>query len=898
MNSHRIWLSSLVKEMFIKIFVLQIFYQTCFCTDFIYYVKEGRSPDSYLGDIATDTHLMDSILSKDYSSIRFNQLQKNVLSDNQLFKVTNTGKIFTAQTLDAESLCKYNTECFRMVDVAVQKDQSFFKILEIKVVIEDANDHQPEFPSKHISLQFSDGDKKDTMRSIPNAVDRDVSVKNSQISYQLKENSDELFTLSFSKRFDGSYNLGINLEKEIDREVKDTYTLQVIATDGGSPPKQGVLSIKISVTDVNDNPPVYSQNSYNVTVNNQYQKNKLVIALHATDLDADKNGRVTYHFSSKTADTAQLQFRLDEITGEIFLQEDFPYEKRQTYELYVEATDGGNPPLTSVAMVQVNVVNQQNNAPVIEMNFVSKSSDNMATISEGMKVGSFIAYVKVSDNDVGKNGEVVCNLHHGKFKLQSLGKNKYKVILKNLVDREKESHIEFIIICQDKGSPSMKTEQKFSIQVMDVNDVQPQFTKETFKFLTYENEDPSFPVGFINATDPDLGSGGKLTYSLLRIREQSFPFQISDIGFILTTQSMDRERQEIYKFQVFVRDNGNPSLNNTANVIVEVMDENDNAPYFIFPSVNPFSLDVHYHPQSKNDITVLKASDRDRRQNAFLKYEILGGNDKHLFAINQFSGVLSFTRTVYQNDAGSYDLKLAVKDSGTPVLSATTTLFLTLTVSNKTSTMFATVNTQSDDKIHINLFIIIVVAAVTISVVFVVAITICIVKSSHQRNSDYSNEVDNADKFLDENRQTEYFCEPMCSQYDVPAAISEEAKSKALQPIQLKAEPHSRFDSSHNKKSLFTGVYCTATTELASQPCLQKEMEMSDSWKDKEITSCEPSHFNKKSTLSPIDIKRHGQKEGFYETLPVAQKFFHSKTKLPEIFEHSEIQTSHHASFF
>ena len=144
---------------------------------------------------------------------------------------------------------------------------------------------------------------------------------------------------------------------------------------------------------------------------------------------------------------------------------------------------------------------------------------------------------------------------------------------------------------------------------------------------------------------------------------------------ISAIMSLDHEFQNIYKFQVFVKDNGIPSLNNTVNVIVEVTDKNDNAPYFTFPSVNPYNMDVVYYRHHSKNITHLKAADGDSQENAFLKYEIIRGNDKQIFSMNQYTGLLSFNRVLSQQDAGSYELVFVVKDSGSPVLSATTSMF-------------------------------------------------------------------------------------------------------------------------------------------------------------------------------------------------------------------------------
>ncbi|GAB1603896.1 protocadherin beta-15 isoform X1 [Argonauta hians] len=797
------------RSMIIQVCIMLFIFHNSYCVDFIYHIEEGHNSGTYVGDIGSDTRLINNIPIEELGLVSFSQLEYDGNSSNQLFKVFKSGKLYTAQKLDAESLCKYNSECFRMVVVAVQKEESFIKLLEIKVIIEDANDHSPVFPQKQINLQFDEGDGKGMTKSIPNAIDRDVGVINSQITYHLEKRGHEPFTLAVSKRVDGSYLLGITLENKLDREKQDTYMLKVIARDGGSPPKEGVLNVLVTVADVNDNAPHFSQNLYNVSVNNGYHKHMRVAQVSASDLDSGKNGQVTYHFSSKTSDAAKSNFALNENTGEITLIKSFG-QKKLLHKLFIEAKDNGSPPLSSIATVLVNVLNQQNNPPQVDVKFVSTGIS--AKFSEGIKVGSFIAFVKVTDNDAGQNGEVSCDLKHDKFLLQSLGKMKYKVVVKNQVDRETESYINFTISCEDKGFPSLKTERNFSIQVVDVNDVRPHFSKELFKFLTYENEKPFFPIGFINVTDDDLGKGGELTYSLLDKHKHVLPFEISNLGFISTTQSLDREQQDTYRFQVFVKDNGTPSLNNTANVIIEVMDKNDNAPYFTFPSVDPFSLDIYYHPQSKKDITVLRASDRDSHVNAFLRYEISGGNDRQLFTVNPYTGALSFSRTVYQNDAGSYDLKFIVKDSGIPVLSSETTLSLTLTVSNKTSKMSITPDSKSDDKIHINLVIIILLAAVIVSVATVVSITVCIVRRNQQRNTNYRANVNSANKSMSATRQPGYDSEQMTFQYDVPVPVATSfSKNRGSLPSGLgRQSSHPEYALPYKKNSL-SGMYCSTS---------------------------------------------------------------------------------------
>ncbi|GAB1604060.1 hypothetical protein Ahia01_000687300 [Argonauta hians] len=700
--------------------------------DLTYHVEEERSPGTYVADIAADSKLLDNVKPSDQQLITFSQFKRKVA---QLFNITKTGKLYTAQTLDAEELCTFNKECSRTVKVVVNKGMSVTKILKIKVIIQDINDHEPEFPMKEVNINFGENDRKGSKVSIPNAIDKDIGFENSFIQYKLKIRNGEPFSLSVSKRADGISSLNIVLKESLDREIKDTYLLQVIAKDGGPPPKQGFLNINVTITDLNDNPPVFSKPLYNISIQSTHHKTKPVIVLSVTDADSGENGKVTFHFSPKTSDLARGTFYLNESNGMIFINKLSSLEKKNTYELFIEARDGGSPPISSIATVLVNVINQHNNPPSIDIDYVSSINDNTATISEKIKVGSFIAYVMVTDNDVGQNGQVSCNIKHDTFKLQSMGSKEYKIILNKPVDRETQGHYNIPVSCQDKGLPPLKSVKTLSIQVTDINDVQPEFTKDTFQFLTYENKDKDFPIGFVNATDPDLGSAGQLTYSLLHPQKSTLPFVITSYGFISASKSLDREKQDVYKFEVFVKDNGSPSLNDTANVVVEILDQNDNAPYFTFPSVDPYTLNVNYHPQSKSDITVLRASDGDSGNNAFLTYGIISGNAKQLFTMNSHSGALSFSRQVYLNDAGTYDIKFVVKDSGSPVQSSTTTVTLVLAVSNETSPMMKSGPLQSSGRVHMTWVIIIVSSAVIVSVTIVISITLCIMKCIKHRDN-------------------------------------------------------------------------------------------------------------------------------------------------------------------
>ncbi|GAB1604375.1 protocadherin beta-15-like [Argonauta hians] len=866
------------------------------CVNLIYQIREGQKPFTLVGDLAVDTQLMNAVQTWNTKHlITFKQLQDSEKANHKrIFNVSSSGKIYTTETFDAEILCRYNTECYQLIEVAVSKKQSFIKILEVKIIILDINDNAPEFPFKKFHLEFYETDGRDTTKSIPNAIDRDVGLINSKITYHLKKRMDEPFALSTSQNLMGNSKLVIILLEKLDREMKDSYSLQIIAKDGGTPSKQDVLNVEITVADENDNVPVFSQNIYNVSINKDHQISKPAVILSTKDLDLNENAKVTYHFDSKTSALVKKFFELNSKTGEIFLSKALPLDKRQTYKLFIDATDSGNPPLSSTAIVFINVVNQQNSAPVIDVNFVSGSKGTLLSISEGVEVGSFIAYIKVTDNDAGRNGEVSCNLHNDKLQLKSLGRGKFKVVVKSPVDRETEKRIDISISCRDNGSPSLMTERKLTVEVTDVNDVKPQFTKTIFRFLTYENEEPNFPVGFINATDPDLGAGGQLSYSLFSKVKGVLPFEISNYGFISTTKSLDREKQDLYQFKVLVKDNGTPSLNNTANIVVEVMDENDNAPYFTFPKVNPLKLNVQYNPESPSDITILKAMDKDIRENAFLRYEILSGNQNKLFTLTPYTGVLFFSRSVKPEDFNLYRLLIAVKDSGAVVLSATTTLSLRLSAANKTTTTkTGATNTISGGggEISIKLGVIIVVAAITISLTFIVSIAMCLVQNNPQRNIYYNRSNSGNNTMWDHHpTKSECFCDQIPSHYELPNTKSTIVpRNDSYYLMKFRRQPCSRYLSNSFKRKDLPGFPCQATTGV----CTQNEPVT-----DKEAAICAPYselslmyHTDDEQGLGTGDIAHYEELPGTYshQTFKVTPKSLSISQQTLPLSNHSII---------
>ncbi|XP_014772752.1 protocadherin gamma-B7 [Octopus bimaculoides] len=768
-------------RMLFKISLMLYVIQSCACVDLVYVVEENQIPGTYLGNIAEDSHILKKLSVKDRSQVRFSLLQE-ANENSSLFNVTEfTGKLYTTRILDAEILCKPNIECFLMINIAIKRGQFFMEILKVKLVVLDINDCRPEFIDKEINISFSEGDRKGTRKSIPSAIDRDINALNSKITYHLRNATDKPFSLSMVNIQNGTDRIYITVKEKLDRETIDTYHVEVVAEDGGRPPNLSYLQVQITVTDENDNTPIFLPDAYNVSINRVVFPGELIVKLSASDADIGKNGQISYYFTSQTSTVTKYYFTLNKTTGTIYLRKKLVPNKSIDFKLFVKAVDSGQPHLSAFADVLVNVVNTENHAPKILVNLGSSSS-NTAVISEAIKVGSFIGYVEVIDNDNGSNGEVICTLRDQRFYLHNLGKKKYKIKVKNPIDRESKVSHNVTIACKDKGMPPLWVKSKFYIRVIDINDVPPRFSQKSFKFWTYENQNSNFPVGFVNASDPDMGAGGELSYSLMNLNGTFSPFQITNYGYISTRVSLDREQQEIYHLRVFVKDHGVLSLNNSVSVTVEVMDENDNVPCFTFPDVNPFLVNVHYRPQNGRNITTLRAIDKDIGKNAFLTYEITEGNTRKLFILNRKTGQLSFNRVPFEKDTGIHNLQIRVRDSGIPVLHAVTNLSLILSIGNAASKTLTAVQFGTTVRIHKNLFIVIILVVMIASVCVVVLITTCLIRRNDcGRNS-------RVDKATATNRRREgkcFKCLPMTAVSQIDITLPEVTNKRNTWNVQL-----------------------------------------------------------------------------------------------------------------
>lgn len=605
------------------------------------------------------------------TTFRFRAMQRG--STTFLAVREEDGEISIATKIDREKLCEKNLNCSIEFDV-VTLPTEYLQLFHVEVEVLDINDNSPHFSRSIIPIETSESASVGTRIPLDGAVDADVG-ENALHTYSLTPNN--FFKIDIRTRTDGAKYAELVVMRELDREVQSSYQLQLTASDNGVPPKSGSTLLRISISDSNDNSPAFDEQAYVVNLLENSSLGTLIIDLNATDPDEGTNGKIIYSFSSHIPPKILEIFKINPENGHITLIKKVDYEATASYELDVQAQDLGPNSIPGLCKIVVNVVDVNDNKPEININLMTPGKEEVAYISEGSPVDTFIALVRVDDSDAGLNGEVVCRLHgHGHFRLQKTYEKNYMILTNVSLDREKRSEYSLTVIAEDRGSPSLSTIKHFTVQVLDENDNPPSFEKSRYEVFKSENNSPGAYLMTVVASDPDLGTNGQVTYTIIDTVIHGSPISTyvtidPSNGAIYALRSFDHEDVSRIAFTVQGRDGGNPALHSNTTVLLTVLDENDNPPIIHSPSLRNHTaeLPVWKYASLGQLITALKVTDRDSGVNGEVSCSIVGGNEDGLFVMDARRCELRTNASLEQAPRDVMEIRVEVQDRGTTRLS-------------------------------------------------------------------------------------------------------------------------------------------------------------------------------------------------------------------------------------
>ncbi|XP_064183980.1 protocadherin-8-like [Anguilla rostrata] len=645
-----------------------------------YQTYEEDAPDTVIGNLAKDISINPSLGNK----INFRMMKQFNASFIRLRE--SDGQLTVGERIDREKICKHTLLCLIAFDVvSFSKEQ--FKLVHVEVEIKDINDHSPEFPNKESILEISEISAVGSRIPLDVAVDEDIGSNYIQ-SYQISVNSH--FTIDVLIRADGVKYAELVLMKELDRETQSSYALELVATDGGNPPKSGSTRINIKVQDFNDNRPIFDQNNFSVDLLEDSPTGFLLLDLNAVDPDEGLNGEVVYGFGNQVSAEIRQLFKVDRKSGRLTLESPIDFENKRTYELDVQASDLGPNPTPSICKIIIHVQDVNDNAPEISITPMTSTTAGFAYISEAAAKDSFVALISTSDRDSGANGKVHCTLYgHDHFKLQQAYEDSYMIVTTAPVDRERIAEYNLTVVAEDLGSPPFRTITQYTIKLSDENDNAPLFSKPVYEVSVVENNTPGAYITTVVARDLDLGHNGRVVYKLSDTHIMGSPastFVSLDpaTGSIYALRSFNYEVMKQLDIRIQAIDGGVPPLHGSAVINLKIVDQNDNAPSITQPVLNNGSAEILLPKNAPTGyiITQVKARDADEGVNAELSYNIAKGED--LFSINKVTGQINLNREINFSVNETLTVSVTVSDNGRPSLASTATIYFIVTAGGPT----------------------------------------------------------------------------------------------------------------------------------------------------------------------------------------------------------------------
>uniref|UniRef100_A0A3P8T976 Protocadherin 2 alpha a 15 n=1 Tax=Amphiprion percula TaxID=161767 RepID=A0A3P8T976_AMPPE len=558
----------------------------------------------------------------------------------------------------------------------------------ISVVVSDVNDNSPEFSLRPYTFYVTEGNDPGASVFSVKASDRDEN-DNAVISYHIvRDGSEDNKVISFLNI--NSDNGHITTQKSFDFEMLKTFQFQVVATDSGAPSLSSNVTVKVFILDQNDNAPVilYPLSSNGSAegveeIPRNVNAGHLVTKVRAYDADIGYNGWLLFSLQELTDHSL---FGLDRYTGQIRTLRSFT----ETDEFQVVATDSGAPCLSSnVHYVGIEVLDVNDHSPTFP------EKETTLEISESLMPGARIPVQPARDPDSGpfsiQQYKLSSNDH---FRLEVKdkgddGKIPVLIVQKSL-DREMSRSHFLVLTALDGGKPLKSGDMNILVNVLDVNDNAPVFSKNVYSVMLDENAPVGTTVIQVNATDLDDGPNGDVVYSFSNSvnRKVIKLFDINPTTGVITVKGLiDYEDKDKYEIEIQASDKGLAPLSTQKSVLIKIVDMNDNAPEI---EVTSFSSSIPEDSRPGTTVALISVSDLDSGLNG--KVICTVNEDAPFTLSHSLQGKMYSLVTKSPLDRekqAQYIITVAAEDAGQPSLSSEKSIIVAVSDVNDNSPEFS-----------------------------------------------------------------------------------------------------------------------------------------------------------------------------------------------------------------
>ncbi|XP_077433245.1 protocadherin gamma-A12-like isoform X29 [Vanacampus margaritifer] len=376
---------------------------------------------------------------------------------NVFFIDPSTGEIKVTGVTDFEEKNSY--------EIRVEAKDGLGLTSYTKVIIDvtDVNDNAPVINLKSLSNPVAENVPSGTEVGIINVQDRD-SGKNGQVLCFIQHNVPFMLVPSIKNYY------SLVTTEQLDRELVSDYNITISATDEGSPPLSSSKSVHLSVADINDNPPVFEEQSYNAYVNENNKAGSTLCSVSARDPDWRQNGTVIYSLLPAEVNSAPVSsyVSVNGDTGVIHAVRSFDYEHLRSFQVHVMARDNGSPPLSSNVSVSVYVSDVNDNSPQILYPAPEGNSFMTELVPKAAHGGSVVSKVIAVDADSGQNAwlsyYIVKSTDPGLF---TIGLHSGEIRTQRDISESDSMKQNLIVAVKDNGQPPLSATCSMYLLISD-----------------------------------------------------------------------------------------------------------------------------------------------------------------------------------------------------------------------------------------------------------------------------------------------------------------------------------------------------------------------------------------------------------------------------------------------
>ncbi|XP_064467310.1 neural-cadherin-like isoform X1 [Ornithodoros turicata] len=476
---------------------------------------------------------------------------------------------------------------------------------------------------------------------------------------------------------DGNTVAELVVNYPLDYEKIQQYNLTVRVENNGVQQLASEATVYIVLEDVNDEIPLYIEREQETVLEGLPPKTK-VTQVQAVDKDGTyPNNKVYYAIESR--DNGDKYFSIDRETGDIYTKVEFDREEKMAYAILVRAEDGApsarphmtdNRPNSVTKYIRIGIGDKNDNPPYFGQ------ARYEAEVNEDEDIQHTVITVTAKDRD--ESSRIRYEITEGNIGGAFAVKNETGAIfVAGPLDYETRKEFNLTLVASDtlyEGSTTVL------IHVKDVNDLPPVFNQSSYEATILEEVSHNLPMRImtVTATDGDKDRESLIVYFLTGqgVDDQdpgNSKFSINTTtGEIYVLKPLDRDLphgRSQWRFTVFAEDEGGNGLVGFADVLVNLRDVNDNAPFF--PSAI-YTGNVTENGTSGMTVMTMTATDYDdpnEGKNARLTYSIeqnqVNENGELIFTIDEETGVISTAVCCLDRETNpEYTIKVVAMDGG------------------------------------------------------------------------------------------------------------------------------------------------------------------------------------------------------------------------------------------